>query len=207
MIRGLRALLLVALLAALWLFRAQLFAVSRPGQSPRALQLEASRRSPPTAVDVVLPVVPIGLQRLSAQGEVMLVHYWAPWEKESSRQILALDSLGAAGGLEAVRVAVVCFDPFPSVARYVARRRVRTPVLLDGQHLLRRSLPCPSIPFTYVLDRAGHIAIAQPGTIDWLSPATRAVLDSLVRERRLPKSISASDVEFHPMADLVQEFH
>ena len=57
----------------------------------------------------------------------------------------------------------MCFDPFPSVARYVARRRLALPVLLDLRGELRRQLRCPSIPFTYVLDAAGRIAVQQPG--------------------------------------------
>jgi hypothetical protein len=81
-----------------------------------------------------------------------------------------------------VRVVVACFDPFPSVARFVARRRLRLQVVIDGERHLARALPCPSVPYTYVLDAAGRIAVAQPGEVDWLAPGTRAVLRRLVEE-------------------------
>ena len=81
-----------------------------------------------------------------------------------------------------MRVAVVCFDPYPSVARYVARLRLRLPVLLDQRRQLAGQLACPSIPYTYVLDRRGRIAVEQAGEVDWLAPATRASLDSLFGE-------------------------
>jgi hypothetical protein len=86
--------------------------------------------------------------------------------------------------MEGLRVALVCSDPFPSVARYVGRHRLRLLVLLDGQHELRRMLPCPALPYTYVVDRAGRIAVAQEGEVDWLGPATRATLTWLLAESR-----------------------
>jgi len=177
-----RRVLLVALLAAigLWVWRAELFTVSRPGQAPLPLALAEARQ--PVSFDVVLPAVPVGMVRLQDGGDVLLIHYWAPWEHDSRAQAAALDSLRRLPALEGMRVAIVCFDPFPSVTRYVARQRLRLAVLLDGERELRRSLPCPSVPYTYVLDRSGHIAIAQPGEIDWWSPQTIATLTKLLEE-------------------------
>jgi peroxiredoxin len=81
-----------------------------------------------------------------------------------------------------VHVAIVCFDPFPSVARFVARQRLRLNVLLDGDHQLRDALPCPSVPYTYVIDRNGRIAVAQAGEVDWWSQQTIEALRSVDRE-------------------------
>ncbi len=64
----------------------------------------------------------------------------------------------------------------------MGRNRLRVPVLLDGRRALAPQLPCPSIPYTYVLDGRGRIAIAQPGEVDWLAPATRAALRGLIAE-------------------------
>ena len=83
-------------------------------------------------------------------------------------------------------VAIVCFDPFPSVSRYVARHRLRVPVLLDGERRMRAALPCPSVPYTYVLDREGRIAAAQPGEVDWFAEGSRAALRALLREAHVP---------------------
>jgi len=87
---------------------------------------------------------------------------------------------------------VVCFDPFPSVARFVARQRLRLSVLLDTERRLRRALPCPSVPYTYVLDREGRIAVAQPGEVDWLAPGSLAALRALIAEAGGPPADRAS---------------
>jgi hypothetical protein len=163
-------------------YRAQLFTVSRPGDHPRPLALLAAAERRPASLDVVLPQVPVGMAHLSEGGAVLLVHYWAPWERHGARQAALLDSLRREPDLEPLRAVVVCFDPFPSVARFVARQRLRLSVLLDTERRMRRALPCPSVPYTYVLDRQGRIAVAQPGEVDWLAPGSRAALRALIDE-------------------------
>jgi peroxiredoxin len=167
---------------AVTVWRSQLFTVQKPGDRPRALAVRDVSKRATAHVDAVLPAVPVGMEHLRDQDGVLVIHYWAPWERDGATQIAALDSLAHLSELAGLRVAVVCFDPFPSVARYVARRRLRVPVLLDTEHALRRTLPCPSVPYTYVLDRAGRIATAQDGEVDWLSEATRAGLRSVLEE-------------------------
>ena len=181
--------LVLVIAGALWVWRTELFTVARPGDAPRPLvTLEVAKRSR-AEVDVVLPMVPAGMQRVRGGGEVLLIHYWAPWERDSRDQAKALDSLRQEPSLEGLRVVVVCSDPFPSVARYVGRHRLRLAVLLDGPGELRRELPCPSIPYTYVLDRSGRIAVAQAGEVDWWNTETLRTLQVLLGE---PKSVAIS---------------
>jgi peroxiredoxin len=139
------------------------------------------------SVDVRLPQVPAGVRRIATgTGRPLLVHYWAPWERHGGAQAQALDSLLRIAPWSEMDVVMVCFDPFPSLARYVARRRLTVPVVLDHRRELARALPCPSVPYTYVLDRDGAIVVAQPGEVDWVSPLTRETLEQVVRspERR-----------------------
>jgi hypothetical protein len=178
--------LLLVVALALWVWRAELFNVARPGDAPAALVARSPEHRTMVTLDVVLPAVPAGMQRVRAGDEVLLIHYWAPWERDSRSQAHALDSLRREPSLERLRVIVACSDPFPSVARYVARQQLRLPVLLDGPGQLRRALPCPSIPYTYVIDRSGRIAVAQGGEVDWWSVRTRATLEELLREARAP---------------------
>jgi peroxiredoxin len=175
------ALGLVAIVGVL-AWHAELYSVQKPGAHPVALALDPAPRRAPIAFDVVLPVVPIGLTRVRSGDGPLLVHYWAPWERHSRAQAHDLDSLAKSAASNGVRVVVVCFDPFPSVARYVARQRLQVPVLLDGQHHLAATLPCPSLPFTYLVDPGGRIAAAIPGEIDWWAPATLATLRALASE-------------------------
>ena len=170
----LAGLLLTLGVIGLLLWRAELFTVSRPGDRP--LPLVRVPREPLPAFDVSLPVVPIGVQRLTPADGALLVHYWAPWERDSRTQVQALDSLVRTLPPGSARVAVVCFDPFPSVARYAARLRLTVPVMLDLRRSLQAALPCPSIPYTWLLDTRGRVLARQPGEVDWLAPQTRALL-------------------------------
>ena len=175
--------LLLILLAGLAVWRAQLFVV-RPGERPRPLELRPAAERTPVLLDVALPAVPGGIQRLSSADGPLVLHYWAPWELHARAQVRSLDSLRRERDLDGLRFVVVCFDPFPSVTRYVTRQGLRLAVLLDGPGELRRRLPCPSLPYTYVIDRSGRIAVAQPGEVDWWSEASRRALHRLLAEPR-----------------------
>ena len=198
----LAALLLVLGAIGLVWWRAELFTVAKPGDAPRSL----ARAGPgggappgaPPAFDVSLPLVPVGVARLTPGDRPLLVHYWAPWERHGRAQVLALDSLARTLPPGSVRVAIVCFDPFPSVARYVARLRLHVPVMLDLRRDLQAVLPCPSVPYTWLLDARGHVVAAQPGEVEWLAPATRALLLS-VGERAAADSAAVSFSELGPL--------
>ena len=183
-----RTALAIAALAALglWAWRAELIPVARAGDRPKPLVLDLARDRTPVDLDVVLQAVGAGLQHLEPGEGVLLIHYWAPWERHGAVQAALLDSLQRLPSLRGLRVAVVCFDPFPSVARFVARHRLRLTVLFDDRRRLRRKLPCPMIPFTYVLDRSGRVAVAEAGEVDWFAERTRVTLERLLGERGTP---------------------
>jgi len=198
----LAALLLVLGAIGLFWWRAELFTVAKPGEAPRALAragpADGTPSGAPPAFDVSLPLVPVGVARLTPGGRPLLVHYWAPWERHGRAQVLALDSLARSLPAGSVRMAIVCFDPFPSVARYVARLRLHVPVMLDLRRDLQAVLPCPSVPYTWLLDARGRVVAAQPGEVEWLAPATRALLLS-VGERAAADSAAVSFSELGPL--------
>ena len=165
------------------LWREELFTVSRGTLDPAALDIRPIEARTPAAFDAVLPMVPIGMLHLQPSGGVQVIHFWAPWMRHATAQAVALDSLRKGLPPGDVRFAVVCFDPFPSVSRFLRRNRLSLPLVLDHHHALGRDLPCPSIPYTYVIDSAGRTAAVIEGEIDWLAPATREALLELVHER------------------------
>lgn len=182
------ALLVVAVSGIAW--RSQLWTVARPGDAPEALRLRAGHDRTEVQVDATLPAVPVGMVHLESGRGVLLIHYWAPWEHAGRAQVALLDSLRQLPEMQGLRVVVVCFDPFPSVARFVARQRLRLNVLIDSRMALRATLPCPSVPYTYVLDGAGRLAVAQGGEVDWLSAGTRETLAALLAEPATPPPAS-----------------
>ena len=181
------ALLLIAVAGITW--RSQLWTVARPGDGPEALRLLATGTRTPVRIDVTLPSVPVGMEHLESGRGILLIHYWAPWEHAGRDQAALLDSLRQLPEMEGLRVAVVCFDPFPSVARFVARQGLRLSVLMDHRAMLREVLPCPSVPFTYVVDASGRLAVVQAGEVDWLALETRAALKALLAERAGPAEL------------------
>jgi len=50
------------------------------------------------------------------------------------------------------------------------------PVLLDHHRQLQAVLPCPSIPYTWLLGADGRVLVSQPGEVEWLSAETRDLL-------------------------------
>ncbi|MGH3055405.1 MAG: peroxiredoxin family protein, partial [Gaiellaceae bacterium] len=180
-----RIALLLVVVTALLLWKSQLFLVAKPGERALPLRAIAAAQRTPVHLDALLPMVPMGEIRLVPGSPPLVIEYWAPWVRHAALQATQLDSLvglfAAAGGATP-RAVLACFDPFPSVSRYVARLRLRVPVVLDHERELTRSLPCPSLPYTYVIDAAGRIAVAQAGEVDWLAPETRAALASILAE-------------------------
>ena len=166
---------------AFLVWRAELFTVARPGDRAQPLTVLAMPRD--VRFDVLLPQVPAGVRRMRTGVRPQLVHYWAPWERHGAAQARALDSLRTTPVGSALDITVVCFDPFPSLARYVARQHLGVAVVLDHRRELARLLPCPSVPYTYVIDASGRIVVAQPGEVDWGSPETAEALDRLARSR------------------------
>jgi hypothetical protein len=179
--------LLLAIAFLVW--RDELWSVQAPGRHAVALALLPEELREPVAFDVVLPAIPTGLVRVRASDGPTLVHYWAPWEQDGRAQSHLLDSLAHTAEFESLRVVLVCFDPFPSVARYVGRTGLHLPVMLDGEHRLSHVLPCPSIPTTYVLDRDGRVIARQSGTVDWWAPGT---LETLRRAMQTPAPVPDS---------------
>lgn len=159
-------------------WRTQLVDVS-PRTEPRPLELAPGNARDGVAFDVTLPAVPVGMARLASGGHARLVHYWAPWERDAKAQIAALDSLDRTLGDGGPEIVVVCFDPYPSVARFVARHKLRVRVVLDHERRLERALPCPELPYTYVLDAAGRVAVAQGGPVAWLDARTIELVRAL----------------------------
>jgi peroxiredoxin len=181
-IAAIPAAILLLLLVGVGVWRSQLIHVVPARSTPRPLALLPDSNRKPSPCDVVLPVVPVGMTHLRSPEGPLLIHYWAPWERHGRAQAAALDSLGRLFQGRGLRIVLVTSDPFPSVARFVARQRLRLMVLLDGPGLLRAAIPCPSLPHTVLIDRSGRAAVTQSGEVDWLAPETRAVLEQVLRE-------------------------
>ena len=171
----------LVLVAGVLLWRSQLVRLATVDH-PRPLAVLAPPARRPVPCDVVLPAAPVGMIHIQSGHHPLLLHYWAPWERHGRAQAAALDSLARDLRASDLEIVLVCSDPFPSVARFVARQGLRLRVLLDGPGELRAQVPCPRLPHTVLLDRASRAAVVQSGEIDWLAPATRAAIERVLAE-------------------------
>ena len=171
----------LVLVAGISFWRSQLVRLA-PVEQPAPLAVFDVEARRPLPCDVVLPAAPVGMIHVQSGRHPLLLHYWAPWERHGRAQAAALDSLARDLRTRDVEIVLVCSDPFPSVARFVARQRLRLRVLLDGPGELRAQVPCPRLPHTVLIDREGRAAAVQSGEIDWLAPATRAALQRVLDE-------------------------
>ena len=179
--RHVAAVIALVLAGGVLLWRSQLVRLA-PTEHPQPLAVMDASARRPLACDVVLPAAPVGMIHLQSGHHPLLLHYWAPWERHGRAQAATLDSLARDFRSSDLEIVIVCSDPFPSVARFVARQRLRLRVLLDGPGELRAQVPCPRLPHTVLLDRDGRAAAVQSGEIDWLAPATRAALTRVLAE-------------------------
>ncbi len=125
--------------------------------------------------EVVLGSLRSGLVTLSPPDSGLVIHYWATWNRESSAELAALDSLVRSSAL-GLRVVAVTSDPMPSVARYARRRHLGLEILLDPSGTLGRVAPRKAVPSTYVFDGAGRIIGRRDGPVDWWADETRECL-------------------------------
>ena len=169
------------LIAGVLMWRSQLVRLAG-GNGPRPLVAIAADLRAPQSVDVVLPAAPVGMIHLKSGQVPLLIHYWAPWERHGRVQAASLDSLARLYRSTDLHVVLVCSDPFPSVARFVARQRLRLRVLLDGPGLMRAEVPCPRLPHTVFIDRSGRAAVVQSGEVDWFAPETRGTIERVLAE-------------------------
>lgn len=174
--------ILLSLVVGFGVWHSQLIRVAPAHAIPHPLSLLPVESRTEQTCDVVLPVVPVGLTRLRSSERPLLIHYWAPWELHGRAQAALLDSLARTFQGRDLRIVLVAFDPFPSVARFVARQRLRLTVLLDGPGLLRASVPCPALPYTVLIDRGGRAAVSQSGEVDWLAPETHRAIERVIEE-------------------------
>lgn len=180
------ALVLVLVLTGALVWQRQLILVESTS-SPRPLALLPATEPLERQCDVVLPAVPVGMTRVRSGSTPLLIHYWAPWERHGRAQAAALDSLVRVLGRPELHVVLVTSDPFPSVARFVMRQRLKLRVLLDGEGALRAQVPRPRLPHTVLIGRDGRIWARQSGEVDWLSPETRATLEAVLEAGSAPR--------------------
>jgi thiol-disulfide isomerase/thioredoxin len=118
-------------------------------------------------------------------GKVLLVDFWASWCapcKASFPVYARIQADYAARGL--VIVAVSVDDAAPAYGSFVARMKPPFATVLDARHKLVAAVQVPTMPTSYLVDRAGKVRFMHAGFHgEQTDRELRRELDSLLTEK------------------------
>ncbi len=127
-------------------------------------------------------------------GKVVLVDFWASWCapcKASFPVYARIQADYAARGL--VIVAVGVDDAAPAYASFVAKLKPPFATVLDAEHKLVASVQVPTMPTSYLVDRAGRVRFMHAGFHgEQTDRELRKELDSLLAEKPAAPLISSN---------------
>jgi thiol-disulfide isomerase/thioredoxin len=124
--------------------------------------------------------------RLSAlSGRVVVVNFWASWCPPCRRELPSLEDLYRATAPKGVLVlAVNAGETWDTVAAFTAglEPALTFPILTDETANVMRIWQVKALPATYVVDRAGRIALRALGGRDFSRPDAIEDVTKLARE-------------------------
>jgi len=100
------------------------------------------------------------------KGNVLIINFWATWCAPCVAEMPGLTRLHEAASDLGVNMVCVTQEPWDEVSAFVEKRGVTAPIyrLLDDPPEQFRSR---SIPATFILDRAGMVALRHFGAARW----------------------------------------
>jgi len=113
------------------------------------------------------------------RGRVIIVNSWATWCEPCVAELRSLSALRAAVPDSALVFVLVAPQQRSAVQSFVRRRGLSLPVYLE-------MAPAPpgyrfeAVPTTWVIDRAGRIALRHRGAQNWNTAALRERLTALL---------------------------
>jgi peroxiredoxin len=121
---------------------------------------------------------PVRLQ--DYRGHVILVNFWATWCPPCIHEMPMMEALYTARKDQAFSIwAVNMQESQEDVARFIAKQGFHFPVMLDLEGTATASYGVRGLPSTYLIDCRGNLLGHIVGILQWMSHATRDLLDAL----------------------------
>jgi peroxiredoxin len=144
--------------------------------SSRSIEAALGRGVRPLAPDAktALPILgSSGTRSLeSFRGKVVVLNVFASWCELCKAETAALEQAQAVVASQGATVLGVTYlDNSAAAEAFVRAAHITYPVLRDDRGSFVRSFDISAVPETFIIDRRGRIAAAQPGQIDdrWLT--------------------------------------
>ena len=136
------------------------------GDEPELMK-EASGEPAP---DFVLPGLDGQPWQLSqAQGQVLLINFWATWCAPCRREMPALARLHEAMAGENFQVIGIHVGPSAKIEHFLKETPVGFPILVDAE-LALEDWKIPVLPATFLIDAEGYARYWAVGEREWDSP-------------------------------------
>ena len=122
------------------------------------------------APDFVLPDLDGKLWQLSqAQGQALLINFWATWCEPCRREMPALSRLHEAMAGQGFQVIGIHVGPSAEIEGFLEETPVGFPILVDAD-LALADWKVPMLPATFLIDREGRARYWAIGEREWDSP-------------------------------------
>jgi peroxiredoxin len=120
----------------------------------------------------------------SFSGQVVVLNFWATWCVPCRVEMPSFEKLYRRYRSEGVTVLAVTLDKKSekNIKSFVEEYELSFPVLLDEEGKVERLYPSMTIPFTYVIDRAGRIVARVDGAKNWESKETFEAIEYLLKK-------------------------
>ncbi|PCJ96955.1 MAG: thiol-disulfide oxidoreductase [Flavobacteriaceae bacterium] len=113
------------------------------------------------------------------KGEVIFVNFWATWCPPCVAEMPSIQELYNDYG-DKVTFVMVAQDDVEKVKNFLTKKEYNFPVYFSRSKA-PDVLDSKVIPTTYVINKEGHIIIAETGAADWNSSKIRLLLDGLLK--------------------------
>ena len=163
------AVMAIALGAASYFMRDQLFPVTVGAQAPDFKANVLGTKQIKTMADY--------------KGQVVLLNVWATWCGPCKEEIPSLEKLYKEYGPNGLKLVAVSIDDYvseDSIRAFAKNFGVTFEVLHDSTHAIERTYQTTGYPETFIIARDGTIRRKLIGAADWSSDANRALIRELL---------------------------
>ena len=118
------------------------------------------------------------------KGEVVLLNLWATWCTPCRIEMKSFETLYRRYRSQGLTVMAVSIDkgPIEAVRKFVEERELSFPILLDKDGVVEKLYPTPTIPATFVIDKAERIVTTVSGAKNWESQETFRAVEFLLNK-------------------------